>query len=179
VAIRAIIWLSAAARHIYVAPTGFGKPDRPLAEKRQYPRFNLPNPEDPMLLRWLALVALILPVPALADDGLTLPSGQHVTLIEVLNNVPGNDGLAVRYRFLAPQIARKGGTVDGDTAGSDMEWICNNYALKSLPTNGPQPVEIIISMSDMDVPFGEDHPEATQFFNSYAITNGSCEWEMY
>ena len=132
-----------------------------------------------MLLRWPALVALLLPMPALAGDALTLPSGEKVTLIEVLNNVPGNDGLAVRYRFLAPQIARKGGTVDGDTAGSDMEWICNNYALKRLPTNGPQPVEIIISMSDMDVPFGEEHPEATQFFNSYAITNGSCEWEMY
>lgn len=132
-----------------------------------------------MHLRWLALVALILPLPALADDGLDLPSGEKVTLIEVLNNVPGSDGLAVRYRFLAPQIARSGGTVDGDTAGSDMDWICNNYALQRLPTNGPQSVEIIISMSDMLVPFGEDHPEATQFFNSYAITNGKCEWEMY
>ena len=132
-----------------------------------------------MHLRWLAVLGLILPFPAIAADAIALPSGQHVTLIEVLNNVPGNDGLAIRYRFLAPQIARDGGTVDGETAGKDMDWLCNTYALARLPTNGPQPVEIIISMSDMDVAFGEDHPEATQFFNSYGITNGSCEWEMY
>lgn len=129
--------------------------------------------------RCLALVALLLPWQALAAALIALPSGQHVSLIEVLGNVPGNDGLAIRYRFLAPQIARDGGTVDGETAGKDMDWLCNTYALPRLPTNGPQPAEIIISMSDMEVPFGEDHPEATQFFNSYAITNGSCEWEMY
>ncbi|MBI1171853.1 acetolactate synthase [bacterium] len=132
-----------------------------------------------MLLHRLALLGLILPSPALCADGIDLPSGQHVTLIEVLNNVPGSDGLAIRYRFLAPQIARDGGTIDGETAGHDMDWLCNTYVLPRLPTNGPQPNEIIISMSDKDVPFGEDHPEATQFFNSYAITDGACEWEMY
>ena len=34
-------------------------------------------------------------------------------------------------------------------------------------------------MSDMSVPFGEDHPEATQFFNSYKIEDGACQWEMF
>ena len=131
------------------------------------------------MLRWLALLGLILPFPAWADDDIALPSGQTVTLIETLANIPGSDGLAMRYRFLAPQIARKGGTVDADTAGKDMEWLCNTYALPRLPKDGPQPVEIIISMSDINVPFGEDHPEATQFFNSYSIADGTCEWEMF
>ena len=130
-------------------------------------------------MRWLTILGLILPLPGWAGDGLKLPSGQKVTLIETLANIPGSDGLAMRYRFLAPQIARKGGTVSADTAGKDMEWLCNTYALPRLPTNGPQPVEIIISMSDRDVPFGEDHPEATQFFNSYSIAGGTCEWEMF
>jgi hypothetical protein len=131
------------------------------------------------MLRWLALLGLILPLPALAEDDLTLPSGQKVTLIETLTNIPGSDGLAIRYRFLAPQIARDNGTIDADTAGADMDWLCNTYALPRLPLNGPQPVEIIISMSDMNVPFGEDHPEATQFFNSYSIEDGKCQWEMF
>ncbi len=131
------------------------------------------------MLRWLVLLGLILPLPALAEDDLKLPSGQKVTLMDVVTNVPGNDGLAIRYRFLAPSIARDGGTVDGDAAGNDMEWLCNEYALPRLPKNGPQPVEIIISMSDVNVPFGEDHPEATQFFNSYAIDTGTCAWEIY
>lgn len=131
------------------------------------------------MLRWLALALLILPLPLRAEAVISLPSGQKVTLIEVMANALGNNGLAIRYRFLAPSISRVGGTVDGDTAGKDMEWLCNNYALPKLSNTGPRPVEIIISMSDKNVPFGEDHPEATQFFNAYAITKGSCEWEMF
>lgn len=133
--------------------------------------------------RWLLGLCLILPVSApfaaQAEDPIALPSGQRVTLLEVLSNIPGNDGTAIRYRFLAPAIARDGGTVDADTAGKDMDWLCTTYALPRLPGNGPKPAEIVISMSDRDVPFGEDHPEATQFFNSYAIADGACEWEMF
>lgn len=131
------------------------------------------------MLRWLALLGLILPMPAWAEDAINLPSGEKVTLIDTLANIPGNDGLAMRYRFLAPQIARDGGTVDADTAAKDMDWLCNTYAMPRLPNTGPKPVEIIISMSDRDVPFGEDHPEATQFFNSYNIDDGTCQWVMY
>jgi hypothetical protein len=29
------------------------------------------------------------------------------------------------------------------------------------------------------VPLGENHPEATQFFNSYKIEDGVCQWEMF
>lgn len=119
------------------------------------------------------------PLAASAEDPIALPSGQKVTLLEVLSNIPGNDGLAVRYRFLAPEIARDGGTLDAETAGKDMDWLCNTYALPRLSQGGPMPAEIVISMSDRDVPFGEDHPEATQFFNSYAIADGACEWEMF
>ena len=130
-------------------------------------------------MRWLALPGMLLTWPALAADDVTLPSGQTVTLIEALSNVQGSDGLAVRYRFLAPAVARDGGTITADTAGTDMDWLCNTYALPRLPKSGPVPVEIIISMSDINVPFGEDHPEATQFFNSYSIEDGKCQWEMF
>ncbi len=129
--------------------------------------------------RWLFLLCLILPMPLMAADVLVLPSGQTVTLLDTIANIPGNDGLAMRYRFLAPAIARDGGTIDAETAGSDMDWLCNTYALPRLPKNGPQPAEIVISMSDRDVPFGEDHPEATQFFNSYSIEDGVCHWEIF
>ena len=126
------------------------------------------------LFTFLTLLAL----PAMAED-LDLPSGQKVSLIDAISNIPGERGLAIRYRFLAPQIARDGGTIDADTAAKDMDWLCANYALPRLPKTGPTPAEIIISMADRDVPFGEDHPEATQFFNSYSIENGTCEWELF
>ena len=116
---------------------------------------------------------------ATPDPGVTLPSGQVVTLIDVLNNVAGPDGLAARFRFLAPAIARDTGTIDAETASADMDYLCASYALPRISNIGPQPVQIIISLSDINVPFGETHEEATQFFNSYSIKDGVCSWEMF
>jgi hypothetical protein len=60
-----------------------------------------------------------------------------------------------------------------------MDYLCNDFALKHLPEGGSKLAEIIISLSDRDVPLGEDNPEATQFFNSYRIEDGVCQWEMF
>jgi Family of unknown function (DUF6497) len=115
----------------------------------------------------------------MADDVITVPSGQAVTLLDVITNVPGPNGLTTRFRFLAPGIARESGAVDAEAAAADMDDLCQNYALKRIAELGPQPAQIIISMADMDVPFGESHPEATQFFNAYSIADGTCVWEMF
>jgi hypothetical protein len=48
-----------------------------------------------------------------------------------------------------------------------------------LPNDDPKPAEIIISLSDRDVPLGQDDPDATQFFSSYQIEDGACVWEMF
>jgi Family of unknown function (DUF6497) len=113
------------------------------------------------------------------EEVIAVPSGQKVTLLDVITNVPGPDGLATRFRFLAPQIARDSGVVDAETAAADMDFLCEAFALAKIAEMGPQPAQIIISMSDMDVPFGETRPDATQFFNSYSIEDGSCVWEVY
>lgn len=129
--------------------------------------------------RWPALLGILLPLPLWASEPINVPSGQAVTLLEAVSNVPGNNGPALRFRFLAPAIAREGGSIDADTAGSDMDHLCNTFALKNLPADDLKPIEIIISLSDRDVPLGEDDPEATQFFNSYKIEDGACQWEMF
>ena len=108
-----------------------------------------------------------------------VPSGQKVTLLDVIMNVPGPEGLAARFRFLAPGIARDGGGVDAEAAAGDMDFLCQSYALDRISNLGPVPAQIIISMSDVDVPFGETRPEATQFFNSYSIAEGVCVWDVY
>jgi hypothetical protein len=113
------------------------------------------------------------------DEVIEVPSGQTVTLLDVITNVPGPEGLATRFRFLAPAIARAGGTVDAETAAADMDFLCQSYALDKIADMGPQPAQIIISMSDIDVPFSEARPDATQYFNSYSIADGSCVWDVY
>ncbi len=114
-----------------------------------------------------------------ADTAIKLPSGQAVTLLDVITNAPGTEGLTERFRFLAPAIARDGGTVSAEVAGKDMDWLCQNYALPRIANTGPQPQQIVISMSDMNVPFGENAPQATQFFNAYSIADGVCVWDMF
>lgn len=114
-------------------------------------------------------------------DGLVLalPSGQTVTLIETISNAPGPMGAVARFRFLAPEIAAEGGTVGFDTAAEDMLWLCQNYALARVAEFGPLPSQIIISLEDRPVPFGEADPDATQFFEAYSIENGACIWEVF
>ena len=86
--------------------------------------------------RWSALLGFVLPLPLWAGEVIDVPSGQDVSLLETVSNVPGNNGPALRFRFLAPAIARDDGTIDADTAASDMDYLCNDFALKHLPEGG-------------------------------------------
>jgi len=108
----------------------------------------------------------------------TVPSGQSVTLQDVIWNVPGTDGMATRFRFIAPAIA-PGGGIDFDTASADMQHLCDAFALPRVKDNTPPPAQIVISLSDRPIPFGEATTDATQFFESYRIEDGTCQWEMF
>ncbi|MFD1809399.1 DUF6497 family protein [Gemmobacter lanyuensis] len=102
-----------------------------------------------------------------------------MTLQDVIWNAAGPNGLTLRFRFLAPQIAREAGDVDFETASADMLALCQSFALPRLAELGPQPQQIIISLADRVVPFGETSPDATQYFEAYSIENGTCIWEMF
>lgn len=137
------------------------------------------------------LLAALPAVPAIAQDSgagarvepgdgtaIPVPSGQAITLQDVIWNAPGPEGVALRFRFVAPGIAPAGG-VDFETAFEDMQHLCDSYALPRVAEQGPMPQQVIISLSDVPVPFGEAAPEATQYFESYRIEDGLCVWEMF
>lgn len=115
-----------------------------------------------------------------SDQPIPVPSGQSVTRIETIWNVQGPDGAAVRFRFLAPAIAREGGTIDAQAAQDDMLALCRSQALDQVRALGDAaPGEIIISLSDRPLPFGETHPEATQYFGSFVLEDGDCVWSLF
>lgn len=119
-------------------------------------------------------------VPTAGDDTpIPVPSGQLVTLQEVIWNEPGTEGLTIRFRFVAPAIAREGGTVPFETAVWDMLALCQTYALPRIAETGPMPERVVVSMSDVPVVFGEADPGATQFFEAYSIEDGNCIWEAF
>ncbi len=113
------------------------------------------------------------------DVPLEVPSGQVVTLQDVIWNAPGPDGLTLRFRFVAPAIAKSAPAIDFETAIADMRALCDSFALPRIADFGPEPAQIIISLSDVPVQFGEAAPDATQFFEAYRIENGTCVWEIY
>ena len=118
---------------------------------------------------------------ALAADAIAVPSGQPVTLAEVLlDEAPGQpDQTWARFRFLAPQIARGTGTVSYDTAAPDMDHLCGTLALPYLAEHGMTAARVVISLSDREVPFGAQDPEATQFFEAYRPDGTACMWEAF
>lgn len=140
-----------------------------------------------LTLAVLAGVAMLVwrmwPAPEVAAvlDGVPVevPSGQQVAYVETIQNERSASGLAYRFRFLAPGIARDGGTVSAEAAKADMQALCDGFAIPRLPATGPVPEQIIISLSDRPVTFGEPAPEATQFFEGFRIEAGKCVWELF
>lgn len=114
-----------------------------------------------------------------APELVLVPSGQELFFLDTVQSAPGPDGLAIRFRFVAPAIARDTGTIGAEAAQSDMEWLCNNVALPRLPTTGPMPSQIIVSLSDRKVAFGAAAPEATQYFEAFTVADGRCVWEAF
>ena len=120
------------------------------------------------------LAALILAAsPALAID---VPSGQPVELQEVLVDTIG-DETWLRFRFVAPQIALDGGTVDYETAAEDMTHLCDTLAIPYVADIDLTGDVIVISLADRSVEFGQADPDATQFFEAYRVEDNLCIWE--
>ena len=110
-------------------------------------------------------------------EAVPVPSGQVVTLQDVISDVAGPEGLTLRFRFIAPAIGA--GDVAADAASADMQHLCDSYALPRVSDFGPVPSQIVISLSAAPVAFGASAPDVVQFFESYSIDGGKCRWEMF
>ncbi|MAM62705.1 MAG: acetolactate synthase [Maritimibacter sp.] len=128
-----------------------------------------------MLATSLAALAL----PAVGAEEIPLPSGHSVSFNDVIWGQPGPSGLTIRFRFLDPALAERADEDGIIIATEDTEYLCEFYALERITENGPQPQQIVISISDRPVAFGEPDPDVTQIFEAYAFRDGTCIWEMF
>ena len=109
------------------------------------------------------------------DSGLIdVPSGQAVTLLDVVWGMPEPEGPTLRFRFLAPQIARDGGSVNYASAAADLLHLCQSYALPRAADFGEEPALIVVSLSDVALPFGTTAPDATQYFDAFTLQGDAC-----
>ena len=121
----------------------------------------------------LALAFILAATTAQAVD---VPSGQPVELQEVLvDQVSGETWL--RFRFVAPQIARDTGAIDSVQAGPDMAFLCEAVAAPYIAQYELAGDVIVISMSDRRAEFGAADPDMTQFFELFRLNNNTCIWE--
>jgi hypothetical protein len=111
-------------------------------------------------------------------EPIPVPSGQFVTLQDVVWSVAPFQGFRLRFRFVAPEI-RAGGTVDFGQASADMMALCQGYAREKMAALGGAPEQIIISMAEKPVAFGETLPEVVQFFEAFRIEGDTCILEIY
>lgn len=104
-----------------------------------------------------------------------VPSARALSLIDVITNAPGPDGATARFRFLAPGLDPD----EAEAAATDMQAVCDSFAIGRIDGMVPAPQQIIITFMSAEVPFGEAAPDVVQFFESYRPENGACVWEVF
>lgn len=142
-----------------------------------------PRPTARALSRAGALAAFAatpaLAAPVGAEGAIALPSGREVTFHDVIWGEPGPTGLTVRFRFIEPDLATVIKSTPYDELEADMRALCEDFALGRIANIGPQPAQIVVSISDRPVAFGEADPEAAQVFEAYRPEGDTCIWEPF
>lgn len=104
----------------------------------------------------------------------SLTSGHAVELIEVIHE---DAPIVSRFRFLNEGIASQG--LSFEDIEPDLHELCERYALPRLAEEQRLPEQVVISISDRILPFGEISPDATQYFDAFTIEGARCMWEQF
>jgi len=118
------------------------------------------------------LFATLAVSPAFAQD-IEVPSGQPLSFLEFISE---QNGERVRFRFLAPEI---GMTFTYMDVAADFQAVCDRLVMPALIENEIEPQQIVLSMSAVDIPFGEDNADVLQFFEIFRPLNDTCIWEEF
>ncbi len=126
-------------------------------------------------MKALVIIGMVWAGAAGAQD-IVLPSGLNVTLQDVIMDAAPD---VARFRFLAPAIDPAGAALSYQAVAADFQVLCDTYALPALAQAGQTVAEIVITLMDRPVVFGDITPEATQYFEPYDVTTGACIWEQF
>ncbi|WP_187429282.1 DUF6497 family protein [Roseobacter fucihabitans] len=122
-----------------------------------------------MLLASVFALGLAVPV-------LDVPSGQPVELFDVLIDEV-NAETWLRFRFLAPEIARDTGSISFVQAEPDLEYLCAKVALPYMMEFDLAPEIVAVMILDQPMGFGVSDPDVTQFVDLFRVSSGACVWE--
>ncbi len=117
-----------------------------------------------------ALLAALLLLPGVALAAPRVPSGQPVSLMEVIWPAPGASGKTVaRFRFLAPALKK------GAANAADLQALCDQVAVPEVKKHGGQVDQIVVSLSSQPLKFGESNPNVAQVIEAFVVKAGVCQ----
>ncbi len=123
------------------------------------------------MIRLPALFLALTLSGAAAAEPISVPSGSHVTLQEVLWQEGEEVGtLWVRFRFVAPGLAG----MAYEHALSDLDALCAQVVVPQLAADSRAPDIVIVSLADRESDFGEFDPDLEQMFEAYRVEGGLC-----
>lgn len=121
----------------------------------------------------MALLSVFCASAMVAQDLIALPSGLGVQVQDVIFE---EDPAVSRFRFVAPDLGKAGS--DYADVREDFFWLCDRMILPTL-SDAQRTGEIVVSIADRPVVFGQITPEATQYFEMFRVANGTCIWEDF
>ncbi len=127
-------------------------------------------------MKGLAVIVLAMLAGRAVAQEITLPSGLRVSLHDVIMDAAPE---LARFRFIAPAIDPGGDALTYQAVADDFQVLCDTYALPALRQAGQSVAEIVITLMDRPVAFGEIAPGATQFFEPFSVATGACIWEQF
>lgn len=78
-----------------------------------------------------------------------------------------------RFRFLATP------PLDFAAVEGDFDWLCAQIAVPVLLRAGQNPAQVVISIADREVAFGDTDADAVQFFELYDFDGAACHWRGF
>ncbi|WP_143058017.1 DUF6497 family protein [Loktanella fryxellensis] len=112
----------------------------------------------------------------LVAQQIDVPSGLSVALDDVILEA---EAQTARFRFIAPAIAEGPDAVTFGDVVDDLQYLCDAVIVPALQSQGWTSGDVVMSLSDQPVDFGEYDPAVTQFFQPFRLQDAACIWEDF
>ncbi|MCC5985636.1 MAG: acetolactate synthase [Rhodobacteraceae bacterium] len=109
-------------------------------------------------------------------DPLRLPSGQDAVLHD---SYWEEDSGTLRLRFIVEAVVDPAYGGDDAAVFADMEWLCADTGLAMIAADGNPWEGVTVTMMAEPVEFGRSAPDVVQFFEAFAVADGTCIWEVH
>ncbi|MBO9403171.1 DUF6497 family protein [Shimia sp. R9_3] len=110
------------------------------------------------------------------EEAPAVPSGNVVSLHEVLFETRADTSRVARFRYVMPVMQQ--GVTFAEIEG-DFFHLCNGVAVPYLAVSEEKVDQVIISMADRETEFGVMTHLAQQYFEAFSVQDGICIWEGF